>query len=451
MSPFASALEISDAVRSGATSASEVVAAALARIETLNPRLVCFTRVLGESAKREAAEIDGMVSAGKDPGPLAGVPFGVKDLFDVKGLTTTAGSAILKDAPPATSDAIVVDRLRKAGAILLGTLNMDEFAYGFATVNQHTGTTHNPHDLARLAGGSSGGSAAAVAAGLVPLALGSDTNGSIRVPASLCGIYGLRPTHGLLPVDGTFAFVDRLDTVGPFTRSVADARLAFNVMSSASADSPLPARIRAGLLSGWFQKKGQPAAFEAARIVFDALDGTDQIDLPLAETGRSAAFLLTASEGGHRHRENLKTRPMDFDAATRDRLIAGALLSDKVIADADAMAERSINELNSLLATFDVLIAPSTPTVAPEIAAGLIQLDGEFVSARANLGLYTQPLSLAGVPILSVPVMRPGQLPIGVQLVSARGREALLFDVAERLGVAGVISADPPTQFAEAA
>lgn len=451
MSPFASAREISSAVRSGAVSASEIVTAALDRIMGLNPQLVCFTRVLGESAKREAAEIDRLVAAGKDAGPLAGVPFGVKDLFDVKGLTTTAGSAILQDAPPATGDAIVVDRLRKAGAILIGTLNMDEFAYGFATVNQHTGTTRNPHDTARLAGGSSGGSAAAVAAGLVPLALGSDTNGSIRVPAGLCGIYGLRPTHGALPVDGTFAFVDRLDTVGPFTRSAADARLAFEIMSGTSADSQAPARIRAGLLSGWFQKKGQAAAFDAARTVFDALDGTEEVDLSLAEAGRSAAFLLTASEGGHRHLENLRVRPMDFDAATRDRLIAGALLSEQVLAEAGTMADRSIDELTDLLETFDVLIAPSTPSVAPEIAAGLIELDGEFVSARANLGLYTQPLSLAGVPILSVPVKRPGQLPMGVQLVAARGREALLFDMAERLGAAGVISADPPAQFAEAA
>ncbi|RIJ16896.1 AtzE family amidohydrolase [Henriciella mobilis] len=451
MNPFASAQEISSAVRSGAVTASEIIKATLDRIESLNPKLVCFTRVLDEAAMQAATEIDRLIAEGKNPGPLAGVPFGVKDLFDVEGLTTTAGSAILQDAPPATSDAIVVDRLRKAGAIPVGTLNMDEFAYGFATVNQHTGTTHNPHDLARLAGGSSGGSAAAVAAGLVPVALGSDTNGSVRVPASLCGIFGLRPTHGVLPVEGTFAFVDRLDTVGPFSRSVADARLAFEVMSGASTDDPAPAQIRAGLLSGWFQKKGQAAAFDAARRVFDMLDGTEEVDLPLAEAGRSAAFLLTASEGGHRHLENLKKRLMDFDAATRDRLIAGALLSEKVIADAETMADRSINELIGLLDTFDVLIAPSTPSVAPEIAAGLIELDGEFVSARANLGLYTQPLSLAGVPILSVPVKRPGQLPIGVQLVAARGREALLFDVAERLSEAGVVSADPPAQFAEVA
>ena len=195
-----SAIEIAAQVRSGTASAVSVVERALANLSRRDPDLNAVTRLLPERARGEAAAVDAMVAAGQDPGPLAGVPYGVKDLFDVAGLPTTAGSSLYADAPAAAADAEAVTRLRKAGAILVATLNMDEFAYGFATINARHGTTRNPHDTARLAGGSSGGSAAAVAAGLLPFALGSDTNGSIRVPASLTGTYGLKPTHEDLPL-----------------------------------------------------------------------------------------------------------------------------------------------------------------------------------------------------------------------------------------------------------
>ena len=439
-----SASDIAAAVRAGRLSARDVVADALDRVEALDPQLICFTRVLKEPALSDASRIDTAIAAGNDPGPLAGVPFAVKDLFDVEGIPTTAGSIILRDAPPAKSDADVVRRLRAAGAILIGTLNMDEFAYGFATVNMHFGTTRNPHDITRLAGGSSGGSAASVAAGLVPITLGSDTNGSVRVPASLCGIFGLRPTHGAISVEGTFPFVDRLDTVGIFTRSVEDLRTSFVISTGQPEDSETIEKPRAGLLTGWFQSGGQTEALEAARTIFKALGGTDEVDLPLTPAARSAGFILTASEGGHRHLENLRSRPMDFDPATRDRLIAGALIPDSVISDAEALAVTYIDQLLAALDDFDVLIAPSTPSTAPDIAAGLIEIDGQMVSARANLGLYAQPISLAGVPVLSVPLKRNGALPIGVQLIAARGRESLLFDLADRLVDAGMVAVETP-------
>lgn len=440
--------EACDAVDGEVPCAVEGVERTFARIARHDPVLNCFTVLCRETALDAAAAVDSGISAGQSPGPLAGMPFAVKDLFDVEGLPTTAGSFLLGDAPAATADACIVGRLKQAGAILIGTLNMDEFAYGFATVNRHYGTTRNPHALDRLAGGSSGGSAAAVAAGLVPLALGSDTNGSVRVPAGLCGVFGLRPTHGVLPMEGVYPFVDRLDTAGPFARSVDVLRAAFRTMSGTPAAGTTPDVLRVGLLGGWFQTGGQADVLKAARIVSEALGGREEVTLALAKAGRSAAFLLTAAEGGRRHLGSLRQNPMAFDPATRDRLIAGALLPASVVAEAEAVAQASIDELLGALETFDVLVAPATPSVAPDIAAGTIEIDGKMVSARANLGLYTQPLSLAGVPVLSVPLNRPGQLPIGVQLVAGRGREEMLFDVAQRLVDGGIVAVDVPQPFA---
>src|SRR6186713_1196115 len=225
-----SILAIAQAVRSGHRSAVSVAEEAIAQIRERDGAVGAVTRLLDDRALAEARAVDTIVAARGDPGPLAGVPYGVKDLFDVAGLPTTAGAAMLRDAPPATADAEAIRRLRGAGAVLVATLNMDEFAYGFATVNAAFGTTRNPHDRDRLAGGSSGGSAAAVASGMLPLTLGSDTNGSIRVPAALCGLYGLKPAHGSLPMRGVYPFVDSFDDIGPFATSIADLKLAWEVL-----------------------------------------------------------------------------------------------------------------------------------------------------------------------------------------------------------------------------
>jgi Asp-tRNA(Asn)/Glu-tRNA(Gln) amidotransferase A subunit family amidase len=218
------------AVREGRRSAVALIEARLERIERLDPALNCFTAIMAERALREAAVIDAMVAAGRDPGPLAGIPFGVKDNYDVAGRVTAAGSIVNRSRAPASGDAILVQRLNRAGAVLVGTQNMDEFAYGFTTENAHYGATRNPHDRLRSAGGSSGGSAAAVAAGLCDFALGTDTNGSIRVPASFCGLFGIKPTFGRLPRTGTFPFVHDLDHLGGFARNVADLALVYDTV-----------------------------------------------------------------------------------------------------------------------------------------------------------------------------------------------------------------------------
>ena len=227
------------AVRAGRVSAREVTDAALARIATRGPAVNAFTTVLAAQARADADRVDAALAARRDPGPLAGVPFAVKDLFDIAGVTTLAGSKINAERPAATRDAAAVGALRRAGAVLLGALNMDEYAYGFTTENSHYGPTRNPHDPTRVAGGSSGGSGAAVGAGLVPLTLGSDTNGSVRVPAALCGVFGLKPTYGRVSRAGSTLFAGSFDHVGAIGRSIRDVTAALDCLQGPDPEDPV--------------------------------------------------------------------------------------------------------------------------------------------------------------------------------------------------------------------
>ena len=234
-SKTATATEIAGAVMSGKAKASAVIDAALKRIAAAEPTVNAFTDLVAERARKRAAEID----AGRHIGPLMGVPFAVKNLFDIAGLPTRAGSKINNDGPIAKRDGALVRKLEAAGAILVGGLNMGEYAYDFTGENAHYGPSRNPHDPTRMTGGSSGGSGAAVAAGEVPLALGSDTNGSIRVPSSLCGLFGLKPTYGRLSRAGSFPFVDAFDHLGPLARSAEDLALSFDAMQGWDPDDPV--------------------------------------------------------------------------------------------------------------------------------------------------------------------------------------------------------------------
>src|SRR5690349_17607393 len=249
-----SAVAVATAVRAGALSARAVTEAALARIAEQNPAVNAFTIVTTDRALAEAARVDATARAGGDPGPLAGVPFAVKNLFDIAGVTTLAGSKIRADCAPAREDATAVRRLCEAGAVLVGALNMEEFAYGFLTDNAHYGRTLNPHDLSRTAGGSSGGSSAAVAAGLVPVALGTDTNGSVRVPAAFCGVVGLKPTYGRLDRSGMVFLAPSLDHVGPFARTVDDIASVLGALTGTAdtAGGDRASALRVGIAGGYF-------------------------------------------------------------------------------------------------------------------------------------------------------------------------------------------------------
>lgn len=434
------AAEIAVAVRSGQTRAVDIVERCLAALAA--DRLNAVTRILGERARAEAAAVDAAIAAGRDPGPLAGVPYAVKDLFDVVGLPTTAGSAIHAAAPPATADAAAITRLKEAGAVLVATLNMDEFAYGFATINAHHGTTRNPHDPARLAGGSSGGSAAVVAAGLVPIALGSDTNGSIRVPASLTGLYGLRPGPATLPLQGVFPFAASFDEIGPFTASVADMACVWQVLSGLPATTAAdPAALRVARLGGRFRVNVDPDLLAAIDAIAPA---TPLLELPDIARARSAAFVITAFEGGALHAEALARDAMAFDPATRDRLLAGALLPRALYDAAQAFRAQFHQQVAELIADCDVLLAPATPCVAPPIADPRILIDGAMVPARSDLGIHTQPISFTALPALAVPLHRPGRLPLGLQLIGKPGSEPALLRFAAMLEDKGWTGATAP-------
>ena len=438
-------------------SARDVIVSTLETIRRVDSSMKCFTTLLDEDALRQAEAIDARIAAGDNPGPFAGVPFAVKNLFDIAGVTTTAGSTIHAEKPPAIADAAVVERLKAAGAILVGALNMDEYAYGFTTENTHYGTTRNPHDLERVAGGSSGGSAAAVAAGMVPLTVGSDTNGSIRVPAAFCGVYGLKPTYGRISRAGAFLFAESFDHVGPFARSARDIALAFDVLHGpderdpvASKQPPCPVSsqlevgtkgLRIAVAGGYFSHGGTPEVFEAVLKAARALDVQQVVTIPDVENARAAAYIITACEGSNLHLEDLRRRAHDFDPVVVERFLAGALLPAAWYSHAQRFRRVFRDQVRDIFQEVDVILAPATPCPAIRIGQPTIEVDGKEVPSRPNIGIFTQPLSFIGLPILSIPVFEPGSLPLGVQVIGAPYQEASVLRVAWQLEQMGVSAA----------
>jgi len=451
-------------VAAGHTRAEDVIAAALHRIEAFNPRLNAFTAVTAARAKARAAAIDADIAAARPVGPLAGVPFAVKNLIDVAGLPTLAGARINRDHPPATHDATLVARLEHAGAVLVGALNMGEYAYDFTGENTHDGASRNPHDTTRMSGGSSGGSGSAVGGGMVPLALGSDTNGSIRVPSSFCGVFGLKPTYGRLSRAGSFPFVASLDHLGPFARTVQDLAIAYDAMQGADPLDPacaerpaeqvcptLPegiASLRIVRAGGYFRAGAAPEVLSALDTVAAALGASREIEIPEAARARAAAYVITASEGAALHLQRLRARAADFDPDVRDRLIAGALLPASVMVQAQKFRRWFRDAMRHMFRDVDAILAPATPCVAPLIGQKTFVLDGKEMPLRPNIGVYTQPISFIGLPVAAVPVMTDCGLPTAVQIIAAPWREDVALRIAQVLESAGIARApEPPREF----
>jgi aspartyl-tRNA(Asn)/glutamyl-tRNA(Gln) amidotransferase subunit A len=309
-----------------------------------------------------------------------------------------------------------------------------------------------------MTGGSSGGSAAAVAGGLVPIALGSDTNGSVRVPSSFCGLFGLKPTYGRLSRAGAFPFVASLDHVGPFARSASDLALAYDAMlgrdqgDPAQADMPAaPASptlkegakgLRAVKLGGYFARSADASAIAAVDKVARALKADRVVELAGAEQARSAAYLITMVEGAALHLERLRRRAGDFDPEVRDRLIAGAMLPGAWVIQAQKFRRRFRAETSALLRDVDILLAPATPCRAPRLGQKTFVLDRVEMLVRPNIGLFTQPISFIGLPVVAAPVWTEGEkLPIGVQIIAAPWREDLALRVAWALEQADIVRA----------
>ncbi|WP_426816889.1 AtzE family amidohydrolase [Winslowiella sp. 2C04] len=453
--------QLQNALTSGDLSAREIAQHTLSAIEQHNPALNAWTEITADRMWQEADVIDRQRRNGQPLPPLAAVPYAVKNLFDVAGYSTLAGASLFRDRPAAREDAWAVNKLAQSGAMLSGMLNMDAYAYGFTTENSHYGATRNPRDLTRIAGGSSGGSAAAVAAGLVHFSLGTDTNGSIRVPASLCGVLGLKPTFGRLSRSGSHPFVASLDHIGPFARSTADLALVYDALQGHDpADAfqanqpPQPTLaalnkgldgLRCGVLGGYFQQWCNDDARSAVATAARALNASDEVTFADAEIARSSAFLISASEGGNHYLPALRATPERFEPLSRERLLAGAMIPAAWYIQAQRFRRHFQQQVLPLFAQFDVLIAPATPCSATTIGQETMHINGTDLPTRASMGMLTQPISFLGLPVTTVPLQTAGGLPIGLQLIAAPFKEEMALRAARALEQQGLVIAKAAT------
>ena len=443
------ALTIAARVRSGQQTALSVAEVALTDIASRNGDINAFTHVAIQRALSDAAQVDAAIAAGADPGPLAGVPFAVKDLFDIAGVATKAGSKIHAGRPPAARDAMAIRRLTAAGAVLVGTLNMEEYAYGFYTDNPHHGRTLNPHDPSRTAGGSSGGSAAAVAAGLVPFALGSDTNGSIRVPSAFTGIFGLKPTYGRLSRAGSLLFVSSLDHIGPMARGTGDLAAIYDALQGPDPDDVVCAQravepvsdslangtdgLRIAVAGGYFAKMLSPECRAAVDFAASKLGVSTTVEIPGSDAARAAAYVITSVEAARERFAELRDRVDDFDPNTRYRFLAGAFLPADWYVKAQQFRRWYSQQLAGLFEQWDIILAPVTPVPAPRFTDLTTRIDGEDHVLRPLLGRFVQALAPAGLPIVVAPCALPGGLPVGIQIIAAPFREDCALRVAKQL------------------
>ncbi len=448
--------ELSRQLSAREISAREALAASMARIATTDARVNAFTDHSFDRALAEADAVDAKRTKNEALSPLAGVPYAVKNLFNIEGVVTRAGSKVNRSHAPASADAVLVQHMQAAGSVLVGALNMDEYAYGFTTENSHDGPCHNPHDLTRVAGGSSGGSGAAVAAGQVGIALGSDTNGSIRVPASLCGVWGLKPTFGRLSRRGSYPFVHSIDHLGPLADCVEGLVWSYDAMQGADPLDPgchalsvQPVAnemqrsvdgLRIGVLNGYFHDNATPPAREIVALAANVLGAQNEVEWPDAAPGRAAAFIISASEGGSLHLEDLRTRADDFEPLSVDRFISGALQPAAWYLRAQRFRRVYRDKINALFRDWDILLAPATPVSAPVIGTEFFDINGTSVPCRPSVGLLTQPISFMGCPVVAAPMWPNGTggLPIGVQIIAAPWREDLALRAAWVLQQSGV-------------
>ena len=431
-------------LRDGALTSVDLVDRSLRSIDKFGGRLGAFVHVDDQGARDAAVRADVELSRGENRGPLHGIPVAVKDNIEVAGLPMTAGSAHFATRV-STVDAEVVGALRRNGAVIVGTTTMHEFAYGPTGDVSASGPSRNPHDPARMSGGSSGGSAAAVAAGLVPLALGTDTGGSVRIPAALCGIAGFKPAFGALPTGGVYPLARSLDHVGLLAATAEDCRLAYAALSGEHTNDiarPPAARVCWVRPTSLFDTNAVVEAL-ARRALDRAREDTCVVagaeDLPHARFVADAYAVIQGSEAYAVHADRYTRRAELYHPEVRERLReASEIAGWRYVRALDARADIR-REVDTLLSAFDLLALPTVPVTAPLLGQREIDIDGVAVSVRSALLSMTRPWSLLGLPALTVPVGTLDTLPVGLQLVCALGREPLLFAVAE-----GLASGRPP-------
>lgn len=407
--------------RSGDLSPEVLAEALLDRIRRENPRLNAFYEVFWDEARSMAAQAARELRSGLDRGPLHGIPLAIKDLIDVKGYRTTAGAHPGFHPKAAAEDATVVERLRAAGAVFLGKTSLHEWALGVSSNNAHFGPSRNPHDPTRIPGGSSGGSAAALAAELCLGALGTDTGGSIRIPASLCGVYGLKPTFGRVSTAGVVPLSKSLDHVGPMANSADDLFLLLSGLCAADGAELEPDRIV--VPRGYFLEECDPRLAERV----GRLGSVETVDLGDVKEVWEANGIILLSEAAAIHEARLREHFDWFGASVGPRLRGALDYRATDYARAREVQREWVARLLRVLGDRTVLAVPSTPVPATVIG------DREGPALSRVMTRFTSPFNLAGVPVLSAPVGTLDGLPVGVQLVAALGGESLLRSAARRL------------------
>ena len=457
------AAAIVKAVTTAQTGARSVIIEALARIEANTGRTKAFTDVLKDRALANADGIDPALKAGKKLS-LAGVPFAVANAFDLKGIATRAGSKIGRDGLPAALDAALIGRLEAAGAICAGAASIDEFGLGHTGETAHDGAVHNPHDLTAIAGGAPAGVAAAIAGGMVPLGLALDSDGGLRIAASLSGLFAIKPTYGRLSRVGVFPTAPSLDHTGVLARSVEDLALAYDAAQGVDAADPAMIKRPLEPVSGRLERgsaglriavaDGDFAGAGEARQMMDEigkrLEVSRRVMIPYAQAALAAAHLIGMAEAASLHAERLRSRAADFDPEVRDRLAAGSLLPAQWIERAQRFRRMFHEQMLALFSTIDVILAPATPMRAPRLGQKSARVGTVEVPVRQSLNSYTAAFSLAGLPVAAVPIAIDGQrLPLGVQAIAAPWREDFALRIARELEKSGLAKAPVARGFAE--
>ena len=422
----------------------------LDRIATLNPRLNAFLTVLADQAIDQARAAEDEIARGQYRGPLHGIPIALKDIIAVKGVPMTCGSKILADHRPAR-DATVATRLRDAGAILLGKLHLHEFAWGVTSVNPHFGNARNPWNTDSIPGGSSGGSAAAVAASIAMATLGTDTGGSVRIPASLCNTAGLKPTYGRVSRDGVFPLCNSLDHVGVLTKTVQDAALMLSVIAGAdprdatSACRPVPdysqgltagiRGIRVGLLRGFFaddvRDDVKGCVENAAGQLRDLGAQVEELSLPLMDHVPGASLAIITGESYAVHERILRERAQDYSADVRLRLTMGAMVSAAQYLKAQRFRRMLCEQTAEAMKRLDALVAPATPVPATKIGQEAVRIGDKELAVAASLSRLTRPANMTGLPAISVPCgFSTDGLPIGLQIIGRPFEEEMVLRIA---------------------
>jgi aspartyl-tRNA(Asn)/glutamyl-tRNA(Gln) amidotransferase subunit A len=459
-----SAVEIGSQVRTGRLSARHLVEQALTAAQRSQDDLNAFTLIDTEGALARANAVDMLVEQGKDPGPLAGVPVALKDLIDQAGLPTSRGGSF--PVEPSENSATVARRLGAAGAVIIGRTNLHEFAFGFTSENHWFGPVRNPWNLDWSTGGSSGGSAAAVAAGIVPLAIGTDTGGSVRVPAAMCGVFGLKVTHGRVPLTGVYPLVASFDTVGPLARSLDDLSAGYVAMAGDDNADPWsrpiavqgppstvdPASIRLGIVQQWFETAHTSSIADAVatfmqrcqELGFTTTVISDDALRPIPEVTRASRAEVLDVHGDrfaqypNRYGPDVRTRLEESAGVTTDDMVAAR----RWISKARGVVERLQADGHTLL------VAPTVGVGSKTISVDDVEIDGTPVFHRVPLASFTAPINAIGIPSLSMPINGSGTPPTSVQLIGPHWSEAILLATGRYLESRGIVGfTAPPHQY----